>query len=231
VAERDQAAGARPREGASGGVGERVRSIVEAAEDAAAAIRQQAEQQAIEVREAAAAEAADLLENAKAERDRYLEEARRRADAVAAERTTPMSELGDSLIVRAEALSARLDHAAELRRQLDGLMQAIAGTAERLAREAVASPDKDQPAGEGRAAAPDSGERASMRAVEAPSVQTSGLEDARLVTLQMALAGRSRADVESHVGRSFDVPEPKALVHEVFASLASGPPPAASTTT
>lgn len=205
----------RPDQGTPGGVAEQVRALMEAAEGTARAIRQEAEADAARMRGEALDQTRVLVEKAKADADaeaaRYLEEARRRADAIAAERMARISELGDSLIARAEALSERLDHAAEMRRQLDALVQAIAGTAERLAREAVMPPDAEP--------AP-AGQREPLRAVEEPPSQ--GLEDARLVALQMAVAGKPRQEVTDHVRRSFDVGEPEKLVEEVFANLDSG---------
>jgi hypothetical protein len=207
----------RPDQGTPGGVAEQVRALMEAAEGTARAIRQEAEADAARMRGEALDQTRVLVEKAKADADaeaaRYLEEARRRADAIAAERMARISELGDSLIARAEALSERLDHAAEMRRQLDALVQAIAGTAERLAREAVMPPDAEP------APAP-AEQREPLRAVEEPPSQ--GLEDARLVALQMAVAGKPRQEVTDHVRRSFDVGEPEKLVEEVFANLDSG---------
>src|SRR5437764_1116071 len=72
-------------------IGERVRSVLAAAESAATAIRHEAEQQAQSKRRAAETEA-----------HRVLEDARHEADALLEERIKRISELSDSIIEGAE---------------------------------------------------------------------------------------------------------------------------------
>ena len=43
------------------------------------------------------------------------------------------------------------------------------------------------------------------------------LDDARLVALQMAVAGRSRDEVEAHLRQAFDVRDPEPILDHVFA--------------
>lgn len=53
------------------------------------------------------------------------------------------------------------------------------------------------------------------------------LDDARLVALQMAVAGRSRDEVAAHLRTAFDVGNPDAILDNVFAEgLPPAPPPA-----
>jgi hypothetical protein len=76
-----------PGEGAPDGVGSRVESIIEAAEQAAAGIRADAEERARQ----------------------YLEETRRRVDGAASQRMEDMSHLTDALIQRARAVAQQSD--------------------------------------------------------------------------------------------------------------------------
>ena len=53
------------------------------------------------------------------------------------------------------------------------------------------------------------------------------LDDARLVALQMAVAGRSRDEVAAHLRTAFDVGNPDEILDNVFAEgLPPAPPPA-----
>jgi hypothetical protein len=105
-------------------ISERVRSVLAAAEGAATAIRHEAEQQAQIKRRAGEAERARFLEDAKAEAEALLEERMKR-----------ISELSDSLIEGAEAILMRIEGAAEVKRQLETMVHALADAAEELAAE------------------------------------------------------------------------------------------------
>src|SRR5919202_2713263 len=106
-------------------VSQHVRSILSEAEAAATAIRHEAEQWSQRRRRAADEEAREVLAAA-----------RRDADALVEERARRISELSDSLWRRAEGLVGRFEQAAELRRQLGALLEALGQTAEQLAAEA-----------------------------------------------------------------------------------------------
>jgi hypothetical protein len=54
------------------------------------------------------------------------------------------------------------------------------------------------------------------------------LDDARLVALQMAVAGRSRDEVSAHLRQAFDVRDPDPILDHVFAEGFPPPRPPAS---
>lgn len=105
-------------------ISERVRSVISAAESAATAIRHEAEQQAQIKRRAA-----------EGERQRFLEQAKAEAEALLEERIKRISELSDALIEGAEQILMRIDGAAEVKRQLETMVRALASAAEELAGE------------------------------------------------------------------------------------------------
>jgi hypothetical protein len=51
------------------------------------------------------------------------------------------------------------------------------------------------------------------------------LDDARLVALQMAVAGRTRDEVSAHLRSAFDVGDPDPILDHVFAEGFPPPPP------
>jgi uncharacterized coiled-coil protein SlyX len=111
-------------------VGDRVRSIISAAEAAANAVRHEAEQEGAVRRRVAEEEARRIIEDAKADADAHL-----------AERIRRISELSDTVVERAETIVSRLDRAEEVRQQLQTLADALGESAERLAGEVrVGSP-------------------------------------------------------------------------------------------
>ena len=122
--ERDQAPHSAGGHELASEVGDRVRSIISAAEAAANAIRHEAEQEAAVRRRVAEEEARRIIEDAKADADAYL-----------AERIRRISELSDTVVERAETIVARLDRAEEVRRQLQALADSLGESAERLATE------------------------------------------------------------------------------------------------
>lgn len=81
------------------------------------------------------AEAARIRFETRAEADRLLAEARREADALVAERRRRIAELSDEIVARSEAVAARLEDAAPIRRSFDNLVGALGDAAERLAGE------------------------------------------------------------------------------------------------
>jgi hypothetical protein len=115
-------------------ISERVRSVISAAESAATAIRHEAEQQAQIKRRAA-----------EGERQRFIEQAKAEAEALLEERMKRISELSDSLIEGAEKILMRIDGAAEVKRQLDTMVQALAHAAEELAAESGFSGEVPRP--------------------------------------------------------------------------------------
>jgi F0F1-type ATP synthase membrane subunit b/b' len=252
-------------------VAERIRSVIGAAEAAAGAVRHEAEQHAAARRRAGEEEAR-----------RLIEDARRDARALLEERVRRINEMSDSIIERAETILTRLDRAAEVRRELQTLVDELGQTAVRLAREvgeedvaaeAVArasrpvrepeppraKPEPEPPRVEVepepepppepapepepepvveaeaeeepepepepspplRVTAEEEIEAASVTEITRPPRTTKAEEDdqllgARLVALQMAVAGGNRGEVEAHLRRAFDLPNPQSILDDVF---------------
>jgi hypothetical protein len=219
-------------ESVSGELGERVRALVAAAEGMAAAVRSDADNYAAERRREADIEA-----------ERRLREASEQADALLAERLARISDLSDRIMERAEAVLERLESAEEVRAQLVGLTRALGDTAERIAAEIGeertahsaqrTEPEPEHPmADEVRPLRPPSEQSRPLRPVPASHVPhddpDTRLEDARLVALQMAVAGRSRDEVSAHLRQAFDVRDPDPILDHVFAEgfPPRSPPPA-----
>jgi hypothetical protein len=281
--ERDDDTDISAEESISDEIGERVRSVISAAESAATAIRHEAEQQAQIKRRAA-----------EGERQRFLEQAKAEAEALLEERMKRISELSDALIEGAEQILMRIDGAAEVKRQLETMVRALANAAEELAAEsglprevprprpvavedepveplrAVPEPEETasvtelrvtpepEPAPEVAEPEPDS--EPALTEAEAPAAAKSedgdateddvevvdavAVEDepdrrngapedketppeprgfdgddmlaARLVALQMAVAGSARVEVEAHLRKTFALDEPGAILNDVF---------------
>jgi multidrug efflux pump subunit AcrA (membrane-fusion protein) len=206
-------------------LGERVRALVAAAEGMAAAVRSDADNYAAERRREADAEV-----------ERRLREASEQADALLAERLARIADLSDRIMERAEAVLERLESAEEVRAQLTQLTRALGDTAERISRELgevagggsqVAEPEPEaEPehpmADEVRPLRPPSEQpRPPLRQVPPAHVPRDDpdtrLDDARLVALQMAVAGRSRDEVGAHLRQAFDVRDPEPILDHVFA--------------
>ena len=236
-------------------VGERVRSIISAAEAAANAVRHEAEQTAQVRRRVAEDEARRIIEDAKADADAFL-----------AERVRRISELSDTVVERAETIVSRLDRAEEVRRQLQSMADALGESAEELAGEVravappsvpAAAPPADsepappqaavapveppepepisaEPAAEELAAAPEPSEAPSAgpevvhltdQRRDSATPQTDDADDrrepdhqlsARLVALQMAVAGGNRGEVEAHLVRTFALADASTILDDVF---------------
>jgi hypothetical protein len=271
-------------------VSERIRAIISSAEAAASAVRHEAEQRAQVKRRLADEEAR-----------RIVDDARRDAEAFLAERIRRISELSDAVVERGEGVVMRLERAEEVRRQLQGLADALGESAEELARElgadaperrATPKPpplrpptDVERPGARsaGTAAAraaepveeveeveqaeavldaeaidaeiaddPTVGELATELAEEeddAPVVPVELVLDepepererereresrertarepdeqlsARLVALQMAVAGGKRDEVEAHLRRTFDLGDVTQILDDVFGAAEGG---------
>ena len=216
-------------ESVSGELGERVRALVAAAEGMAAAVRSDADAYAEKRRREAEEEA-----------QRRLREASEQADALIAERLSRIARLSDRIIERADTVLDRLDQADEVKARLESLTQALGETAQRMVGEladeeatghrppATEPEDEDEEhpmADEVRPLRPPGDPdrpRRFLRPVppdDAPSGEGSHsrLDDARLVALQMAVAGRSRDEVAEHLRTAFDVSDPEPILDHVFA--------------
>ena len=60
------------------------------------------------------------------------------------------------------------------------------------------------------------------------SEQDTRLDDARLVALQMAVAGRTRDEVAAHLRAAFDVKDPTPILDHVFAEGFPPSPPSSA---
>lgn len=125
-------------ESISAEISERVRSVISAAEAAAAAIRLEADQEAQLRRRAAEAEVS-----------RYLEEAKREADELLHARMRRISEISDAVIQGSESILMRMEDAQEVKRRLETLVRSLAETAETLADERSRDLAELEPAGSG----------------------------------------------------------------------------------
>jgi hypothetical protein len=157
--------------------------------------------------EVAEREADGLRADARADADRITEDAKRRADELVAERQRRVSKLSDALIARLEALLQGLESAEEARAAFDGLVRALGEAAERIGREAAGQParagERTPPAS--RSAPPPPGPERDQRA-----------NGAQIVAIQMAAAGRTRAQVERHIRDSLGIADPASVLDEVF---------------
>jgi len=185
-------------------LGERVRAIVAAAESMASAMKQDAEQYATARRR-----------EADEESERRLREARERADRMVQERVLRMSELSDAIVARSESVLERLGQTEEVRRQLDELVRSLGQAAQQLSDELG-----EGPAERVRPMPPPGEPRPALRPVESPDEpgeRDEHLENARLVALQMAVAGRSREEVAAHLRDDFHIEDPEPILERIFA--------------
>jgi hypothetical protein len=192
-------------ESVSGELGERVRALVAAAEGMAAAVRSDADSYAERRRQEADAEA-----------ERRLSEASEQAEALLSERLARISELSDGILELAEEVSRALTEAAER------LRPEVAGGGSRVA-EPEPEPEDEHPMADQVRPLRPPGERPPrpLRTVVPAHVPRNEgemrLDDARLVALQMAVAGRTRDEVGAHLKTAFDVPDPDPILDHVFA--------------
>jgi hypothetical protein len=221
-------------ESVSGELAERVRALVAAAEGMAAAVRSDADNYALTRRREADAEA-----------ERRLREASEQADALLAERLSRISDLSDRIVERGEAVLDRLESAEEVRAQLEGLTRVLGEAAERMARELGEGPAAPEPERETAEDGDPHPMAEQVRPLRPPSEQErpprplrpvppaymprndaeTRLDDARLVALQMAVAGRTRAEVGAHLRAAFDVGDPDPILDHVFAEGFPPTPP------
>jgi hypothetical protein len=218
----------------SSDVAERVRAVLSSAEAAASALRHEAEQDAQMRRRAIEEEARH-----------YLDDARRDAEAFLAERQRRISELSDSILERSEQVLARLDRAEEVRRQLVEVVDALGQTAGRLTDDAGLAgaharrrPAVEEPPIVETEPVPDPVEpEITLEAVPLPEPEVAAIPEeeealhsprgdgydddedlaARLVALQMAVAGANRGEVEAHLRVNFSLGDnPGRILDDVF---------------
>lgn len=216
-------------ESVSGELGERVRALVAAAEGMAAAVRSDADSYAEVTRREADTEA-----------ERRLREASEQADALLADRLARISELSDGILERAEAVARALGEAAA---QMTAELGQVRGQRPEISAPEpepapsdlippASDPEPEHPmADQVRPLRPPSERpppplRSVARAHVPRSAAETRLEDARLVALQMAVAGRTRDEVSAHLRAAFEVEDPEPILDHVFAEGFPSRPPA-----
>lgn len=134
---------------------------------------------------------------AEASARRYELEVRRQTDALAHQRLNRLRSLTDDLAARAQ----------EIRDRLDGLLAAIAEASEAVSLE----PGKPSPRSLGRRR---------LEPVEPVRIprHAPDVDAARLVTVELAVAGRSRVEAERHLREAFGLTDPTGLLDDVYGS-------------
>jgi hypothetical protein len=233
-------------ESVSGELGERVRALVAAAEGMAAAVRSDADSYALARRREADAEAERRLREASEQADALLAERLsrisdlsdrilERAEAVL-ERLESAEEVRAQLVGLTRALGDTAERVArELGAEATGYRPQATDEATGHRPQATgmeAEPDEEHPMAEQvRPLRPPSERERTPRPLRpvAPAHvprddPDTHLEDARLVALQMAVAGRTRDEVGAHLRAAFDVGDPDAILEHVFAEGFPPPP-------
>jgi hypothetical protein len=192
---------------------EQVRAILGAAEAEAHRIRERAKLQERELEEKAL---------------RRLEEADSAADAIVGECSRRILELADLMVKRAQAVIAGLEQAEAVKRQLEILIEA-------LRNETMQAVEKSQPtssvAGHASVAPPAPEHQPAEEGPGAPAQPGGGEgllsdaqreEGARLVALQMAIAGSSRIEVKERLKGDVSDDSLEAILDEVFGARTAG---------
>jgi len=228
-------------------VSERIRAIISSAEAAANAVRHEADSRAQVKRRVAEDEAKRIIEDARQDAEAFLQERIKHIS----ELSDAVVERGEGIVMRldrAEEVRAKLQGLADaLGESAEELAREIGSAAapERRAtpeaiqaeREAVTEPeaevvdaeiaddptvgelaDEDEDAEPAKAAVelvPDDAEEPGPRE---PDEQLS----ARLVALQMAVAGGKRSEVEVHLQRTFAIGDVSQILDDVFGTGAEG---------
>jgi hypothetical protein len=221
-------------------VAERVRAVISAAEAAASALRHEADQESQARRRSADEEARQYLEDARRDAEAFLRERQRRISELSDE-IVERSEHILTRLDRAEEVRSQLQELVDALGQTARQLARDAADAVPAGRgpEPVAEPDPrpeprleavpadepplvetepvldaepaDEPQGD-----PDYG-AATSDVASAPSREA---EDddlaARLVALQMAVAGANRGEVESYLALNFGLSDPERILNDVF---------------
>jgi hypothetical protein len=207
--------------------GTQVHSILEAAETAAGEIERHALENARQAREQADHDAERTREDA-------LERARAHVAAVA--------QVTAGLLERVGSMDAEVSALVESLRAGAGRLAADLGAVEKgmselydaaSGRGAAAAPEAQRPRGfdaeldDAMGAPPPAAPAPAPPVMPAPAqaeVESAGaaggdLDGARLIALNMALNGESRADTERYLADNFQLPDPVKLIDEVYAAI------------
>lgn len=170
---------------------ERVTSIIEAAERAAAA----------------------LIDSADANAKRYLEEAEAEADRVVAARLEGLLDTTDSLVDQAEAIRAESERLLETLRRTGARVQPDG--------DGLVAAEEPSSRGSHLSAVPSGPEAAAadpLRSVESEEVSR-GPENAagaRLLATQMAVSGSSRREIEARLRSGFEIEDTGAILDAIL---------------
>ena len=209
-----------PRESLAAVASAQVQAIVEAAEASAAAIEREARERAEQTAEDAAREAQRIRDEAVERSQDHVSKVHeatalmlQRVDAMESE----LSALVESLRTGANRLNADLS-------LLSGNMDELYAAAGQPAGGAVpAAPIVEDIAIAEQAdvveAVEEVSEPASEVRVDAPAGGDEDLEGARLIALNMALNGQSRAETDKYLAENFDLDDRAALLDEVYATV------------
>jgi hypothetical protein len=214
--------------------GTHVQSILQAAETAAAEIERHALESARQVRE-------DADRDADRTREEAVERARQHVAGVAQVTATLLEHVGsmdgevNALVESMRAGAGRL--AADLSAVETGMSELYDAASGRGAAAPVAEPAPPRPQPEPRQYEPDSSaarpfEAELHSALGAPSMVAAqaqpeaqgeagggDLDGARLIALNMALNGESRADTERYLAENFQLPDRLKLIDEVYSAI------------
>jgi small-conductance mechanosensitive channel len=218
-------------------VAERVRAVISAAEAAASALRHEAEQDAQMRRRATEEEARHYLEDARRDAEAFLRERQRRI----AELSDEILERSEKILARLDRAD-EVKH--QLQELVDALGETAAqiatgvggGTARASRREPEPPAPEPEPAPPPVAEEPPivetepvpEPEEGEVEIVELPRTEEEepvpagrGADDdedlaARLVALQMAVAGANRGEVEVHLRGNFTLDDPARILDDVF---------------
>jgi ABC-type transporter Mla subunit MlaD len=172
---------------------DRVRAVLEAAEQSAADLR---------------AEAAEEIESQLARAQAVAERLSGRADEI----EKALGRVADSVRDELSALKADLE---ELRAVKEGIGQAPAGP--------PAPPPEEPPPAAPAEAAPTEAAPAEAAPTEAAPADAApapaGLEGARVIALNMALNGSSREETARYLAENFQIDDPEPLLDEVYARV------------
>ena len=189
---------------------ERVKAVLEAAEQSAAELR---------------AEAAEEIDAQLTKAQAIAERLSQRADEI--ERA--LQGLADTVRDELSALKADLE---ELRAVGEGVAEAREEAAESAAAELAAAPPAaelaEEPAAEpapaeaaAEEAAPEESEPPTASPAQPAASSGAGPEGARVIALNMALGGSSREETAHYLSENFELDDPEALLDEVYARVSS----------
>jgi hypothetical protein len=186
---------------------DKVRAILEAAEQSAAELRAEAAQE-IEIQLARAEAAAERLSARAAELERSLDAL---ANGVRDELSALRADLAELSAVAERVGAVRTDaaEAAAEEPATEVVEEPATEVVEEPATEVVEEPGAEEPGAE----EPES-EPASPARPPAPSGD--GHEGARVIALNMALNGSSREDTARYLSENFELEDPEALLDEVY---------------